>query len=133
MQLELVEKTIITLYESISKLGIKIIGVILIAFFGIKIARYLSEKFGDIRLFDKLDPNIRGSIKPAIKFLLYIVIVMTCSSILGIDMTGFVTVLASCAVAVGMAMQGSLSNIAGGVMLLINHPFRVGDYVECSG
>ena len=133
MQLELVEKTIITLYDSISKLGIKIIGVVLIAFFGIKIAKYFSEKFGDIKLFDKLDPNIRGFIKPAIKFLLYIVIVMTCSSILGIDMTGFVTVLASCAVAVGMAMQGSLSNIAGGVMLLINHPFRVGDYVECSG
>ena len=69
MQLELVEKTIATIYDTISKLGMKIIAVALIAFFGIKIAKYLSEKFGEIRFFDRLDPNIRGCIKPAIKFL----------------------------------------------------------------
>ena len=133
MQLELVEKTIATIYDTVSKLGLKIIAVILIGFFGVKIARYISEKFGNIKFFDRLDPNIRGFVKPSMNFFLYVVIILTCSSILGIDMTGFITVLASCAVAVGMAMQGSLSNIAGGVMLLINHPFHVGDYVECGG
>lgn len=133
MQLELVEKTIDTIYDTVSKLGLKIIAVILIGFFGVKIARYISEKFGNVKFFDRFDPNIRGFVKPSMKFFLYVVIILTCSSILGIDMTGFITVLASCAVAVGMAMQGSLSNIAGGVMLLINHPFHVGDYVECGG
>ena len=75
MQLELVEKTIATIYDTVSKLGLKIIAVILIGFFGVKIARYISEKFGNIKFFDRLDPNIRGFVKPSMNFFLYVVIV----------------------------------------------------------
>jgi small-conductance mechanosensitive channel len=55
------------------------------------------------------------------------------ASILGIPTTSFITILASCGVAVGLALQGALSNLAGGVMILLFKPFKVGDYIEASG
>ena len=105
--------------SSVSKFGYKILICFLIGFFGVKIARYISKKIFSFPLFEKIDPNIKGFAQPSIKLFLYAIVLLTCTNILGIDMTGFVAVLASCGVAIGMAMQGSLSNIAGGVMLLI--------------
>ena len=60
-------------------------------------------------------------------------LVITIASILGIPATSFITILASCGVAVGLALQGTLSNFAGGLMLLLFKPFKVGDYVEVAG
>ena len=48
-------------------------------------------------------------------------------------MTSLITILGSAAVAIGLALQGGLSNLAGGLMILIFKPFRVGDYIEASG
>ena len=53
--------------------------------------------------------------------------------VLGVPATSFITILASCGVAVGLALQGSLSNFAGGLMILFFKPFKVGDYIEASG
>jgi small conductance mechanosensitive channel len=52
---------------------------------------------------------------------------------LGVPMTAFITLITSCGVAIGLALQGSLSNFAGGLMLLIFKPFKVGDYIEAGG
>lgn len=51
----------------------------------------------------------------------------------GIDTAGIGSIIASCAVAIGLALQGSLSNIAGWVIIIVNRPIRIGDYVECQG
>jgi len=53
--------------------------------------------------------------------------------ILGVPVTSFITILASCGVAIGLALQGSLSNFAGGLMILFFKPFKVGDYIEAAG
>ena len=50
--------------------------------------------------------------------------------VLGVPATSFITVLASCGVAIGLALQGSLSNFAGGLMILMFKPFRTGDYIS---
>ncbi|MBR3894306.1 MAG: mechanosensitive ion channel [Clostridia bacterium] len=63
---------------------------------------------------------------------LYLVLAITIVGILGVNTASIITVLASAGVAIGLALQGALSNIAGGIMILILRPFRVGDYVEIS-
>ena len=65
--------------------------------------------------------------------MLYIVLVVAIIGELGVPMASVITVLASAGVAVGMAMQGSLGNLAGGIMLMVFRPFNVGDYIIAGG
>lgn len=67
-----------------------------------------------------------------IKAALYVLLVMMLASSFGVDAAGIVAVLGSAGVAIGLAVQGSLSNLAGGVLLLLLKPFRVGDYIQAS-
>ncbi|MGN0986682.1 MAG: mechanosensitive ion channel family protein, partial [Otoolea sp.] len=64
---------------------------------------------------------------------LYVLLVISIISILGVPMASVIAVLASAGVAVGLALQGALSNLAGGIMLMILKPFKLGDYVSASG
>ena len=90
----------------------------------------LVEKLPSVK---KLDETLVRFIINAVKAVLYVVLVITIISILGIPMASVITVLASAGVAVGMALQGSLSNLAGGIMLMIFRPFNVGDYINSAG
>ena len=65
-----------------------------------------------------------------IKIVLYIVLFMTIASLLGIPLTAFVTLLGSAGVAIGLSLQGGLSNIAGGLIILFFKPFMVGDFID---
>ena len=67
------------------------------------------------------------------KWLLYIVLVVSIVAILGVPMASVITVLGTAGAAIALSLQGSLSNLAGGIMLVIFRPFKVGDFVEASG
>jgi small conductance mechanosensitive channel len=71
--------------------------------------------------------------KKAVKALLYIILIISVIEILGVSMSSVIAVLASCGLAVGLAMQGALANLAGGLMILIFKPFKVGDYIDSTG
>ena len=81
----------------------------------------------------KLDPAVRKILEKFIKGLLYVVLIIAVVDILGVSMTSVVAILASCGLAVGLALQGALTNLAGGIMILIFKPFKLDDYVECAG
>ena len=83
--------------------------------------------------FKKLDQTVALFATNIVKAVLLIVLVISIISILGVPMASVIAVLASAGVAVGMALQGALSNVAGGIMLMILRPFNVGDYVEAAG
>ena len=68
-----------------------------------------------------------------LKILLHTVLIIGVIEILGVSMSSVVAILASCGLAVGLALQGALGNFAGGLMILIFKPFRVGDYIESEG
>ncbi len=93
----------------------------------------LLKVVGSSKLGGKADPTVRSFMMNFFKILLYVILVVSIVGILGIPMASIVTVLASAGVAVGLAMQGALGNLAGGVMLMIFRPFNVGDYVEAGG
>lgn len=81
----------------------------------------------------KLDGSVRSFSMSAIKGALYVILFVTIINIMGVPMASVVAVIASAGVAVGLALQGALSNLAGGIMLVLFKPFRVGDYVDAAG
>lgn len=76
-----------------------------------------------------VDKGVEQFVDSLLKFSLYLILIMTIAGMLGIQTTSIVTVIGSAGVAVGLALQGSLSNFAGGVLILILKPFKVGDYI----
>lgn len=83
------------------------------------------------RSFDKAgtDLSLRGFLNSLIRVTLYAVLIMIIADQVGIPTTSFLAVLGSAGLAIGMALQGSLANFAGGVLILLLKPFRVGDYI----
>lgn len=96
----------------------------------IKLAKKLVSKLMDSRNFD---PSLSSFIKSLICVVLYFVLIIIIIDILGLETSSFVALFASAGVAIGMALSGTLQNFAGGVMILLFRPFKVGDYIAASG
>lgn len=111
-----------------SKLGSIVVAVIfmVVCFKLVKLLlRILRKSFER----SKLDPSVAGFFISAVKIVLNALIVLTAASIVGFQITSFITILGTAGVTLGLALQGSLSNLAGGLLILILKPFRVGDYI----
>lgn len=87
-----------------------------------KIIRISMEKGG-------VDKGVRQFVDSLVKFALYAILIFSIGTKFGLDTTSVAAALASCGVAIGLALQGSLSNFAGGVLILVLKPFVVGDYI----
>ncbi|MBQ2689018.1 MAG: mechanosensitive ion channel, partial [Solobacterium sp.] len=81
----------------------------------------------------KLDASASNYLLNAAKGVLYIVLGLAVINVLGVETSSVLAILASVGVAVGLALQGALSNLVGGIMLLVYRPFNVGDYISASG
>ncbi|WP_240903126.1 mechanosensitive ion channel family protein [Sphingobacterium sp. SGG-5] len=77
-----------------------------------------------------VDISIRSFISSIIRFVLYVLLILTAANTMGIQTTSFIAALSAFGLAVGLALQGSLSNFAGGVLILLFRPFEVGDYIS---
>ena len=113
------------LLEFCTSFGIKLLGAIIVFVVGLKCISLVSKWLRNSPKLDKLDKSLRSFLGSFSKTILYIVLVITIAMILGIPATSFITILASCGVAIGLALQGSLSNFAGGLMILFFKPFSV--------
>lgn len=100
--------------------------VFIIASWVIKWIRKGVERFLSLR---KIDPTVRSFLDNVVNIVLKIVLFLSIVHIIGISTTSFTAILAAAGLAVGMAMKDNLSNFAGGVMLLVNKPFKIGDRV----
>lgn len=113
--------------------GMKIVIALLILVVGLWLIKRLTNflfKLMEKRGFDpSLIPFLHNIANIALKIMLIIVVI----SQIGIEATSFLAILGSAGIAVGLALQGSLSNFAGGVLLLTLRPFRVGDFIEAQG
>ena len=81
----------------------------------------------------KLDPTVKSFITPIISVILKAALLITIFKQVGIETTSFIALLGSAGLAVGLALQGSLANFAGGVLILMLKPFKVGDFIEAKG
>lgn len=113
--------------------GLKLLVCIIILIIGSKLINLLVKFLKKEHKFSKIDASVKSFLISFISASLKILLFITMLGILGIPMTSLITLLGSAAVAIGLALQGGLSNLAGGVMLLIFKPFKVGDYIEANG
>lgn len=113
--------------------GLKIIGAILIFVIGRMVISVISRVLK--RAFEKkaTDKTLAKFVISLTRIMLLIVVVLASLSTLGVETTSFIAILGAAALAVGFALQGSLSNFAAGIMLIIFRPFEVGHYVEAGG
>lgn len=109
----------------------KLLGAILILWLGFKLAKLLKKSF--LRLLERrnAEPSIKSFLASLVDILLKILIVIMAMDVIGIKATSFIAILGAIGLAVGMALQGTLQNFAGGVIILLLRPFKVGDYIEC--
>lgn len=121
------------LMEGALVVGLKIVAALVIYYIGRWIVHRLM-KFMD-RVYEKksVEKSLRSFLSGVVKVLLYIVIVLVVIQVLGINTTSFVAMLASAGLAIGMALSGTLQNFAGGVMILLLRPYRIGDYIDAQG
>jgi len=119
--------------DFISTYGGKIILALLVLIIGSFVVKLLNKFLGKAIDKTRLDDTIKHIGKNIVKVLLYVILIISVVEILGVSMSSVIAVLASCGLAVGLALQGALSNLAGGLMILIFKPFKIGDYIESTG
>ena len=124
------EKLLEKLNELWVDAGLKLIYVIVILFVGSKLIKMLTKLIKKGKGFNKLDKSVASFLLSFIKATLYIILIITIAGIIGIPSTSIITLLGSCGVAIGLALQGGLSNIAGGLIILMFKPFKVGDFID---
>ena len=111
----------------------KFVKVLLIWFVGRWIVRKVVKLIKKIMVKRKVNASVSSFVSSMIDVVAMAVIIIMIISVLGIDTSSFIALFASAGVAVGMALSGTLQNFAGGVMILLFRPFKVGDYIEAQG
>ncbi len=111
----------------------KLILAVITLIVGLRLIRLVTK--GMEKLMDKngMDVSLRPFLKGMLSILLKAVLVISVLGMIGIEMTSFIAILGAASLAIGMALSGTLQNFAGGVMILVFKPFKVGDYIEAQG
>jgi len=130
-------ENVTTIMEKVVAIGLdygpKLLGAILLLVVGLwiikGIGRWLARLMGKANIDDSLRPFLRTLVTALLKTLLIISVLV----MIGIEMTSFIAILAAAGLAVGMALSGTLQNFAGGVMILLFRPFKVGDFIDALG
>ena len=110
-----------------------LIGAIIVLFVGVWICRLIRKFVRRLMVARSVDITIQNFVNELLRWVLYIILFLTVIQKIGVPVSSFLGALAAAGVAIGLALQGSLSNFAGGIMLLILKPFRIGDSIEAKG
>ena len=113
--------------------GVRIIVAILIFYIGRMIARSLSKGVRKVMVAREVDKILETFVSNLVYWALLIVVIIAAIDRLGIETTSLIAVMGAAGLAVGLALQGSLSNFAAGVLIVIFRPYRVGDFVDAAG
>lgn len=109
----------------------KLIACILVLWVGFKLIKLLKK--GLTKLLDKrnAEGTLKGFLTSLVDVMMKVMLIIMAMDIIGIKATSFIAVLGAAGLAIGMALQGTLQNFAGGVIILLLRPFKAGDYIEC--
>lgn len=113
--------------------GLKFLMAVIVFVVGLWLINFITKRV--FVLMDKanVDPTLRTFVKSILAVSLKIVLIVSVLSMVGIEMTTFIAMLSAASLAIALAFRGSLSNFAGGVMILFFKPFKVGDYITAKG
>src|SRR3970040_2763708 len=111
----------------------KLISAFLILFVGLYAIRIIRRLIPKIMVKRELDPTLTNFLSDILLWVLRVLLFVTFISKLGIETSSFVAILGAMGLAVGLSLQGSLSNFAGGMLIIVFKPFKVGDVIEAQG
>ncbi len=109
----------------------KLITAILVLWIGFKLIKMLKKALTKLMEKQKLEMSLKSFLTSFLDVVLKILVIIMVMDIVGIKVTSFIAIVGAAGLAIGMALQGTLQNFAGGVIILLLKPFRVGDYIEC--
>ncbi len=129
-----VTETVDAIIEVVATYGLDVVGAIVILIVGLMFAGWAHRtSLKGFSKIDKLDPMLRSFFASIIKYFVIVIVVLAVLNQFGVQTTSLIAVLGAAGLAIGLAMQGTLSNVAAGVMLLIFRPFKVGDFIDAGG
>lgn len=108
-----------------------LIFIVVLAVVCLIVAKQILKVIGKLLEHSKIDKSLHAFIKAVAKVLLYFLVVLIVADSIGVNVTSLIAVLSVAGLAVSLAVQGALSNVAGGIVILTTKPFGVGDFVEC--
>ena len=128
-----VEDAFSFILKSLTDFAWDIFIAILIFLVGRWIIRYIDKILNKVFVRKEVEVSLAGFIRSFVKGALYVVLVITLVKKVGVDTSSFVALLASAGVAIGMALSGTFQNFAGGILIMLLRPFKVGDYILTQG
>lgn len=116
-----------------SEYGIKVLGAIVIWIIGSWVIKKITKTTGKVMAKKGYDESLQKFLLNLVGWILKILLILAILAKLGVETTSFAAILAAAGLAIGMALQGSLANFAGGVLIMIFKPIKIGDLIEAQG
>ena len=113
--------------------GPKLLGAIVVLIIGLWIVKKITKSMGKVMEKRGIDASLRPFLLSLLSSVMKLLVVISVMSMVGIEMTSFIAILGAAGLAIGMALSGTLQNFAGGAMILIFKPYKVGDFIEAQG
>lgn len=114
-------------------LGKHLLMALVIYLVGRYVIKFINKLVSKALSKQTIDPAVRSFVGSLVNILLQVLLILSIVGALGVEMTSFAAILASAGVAIGMALSGNLQNFAGGLVILILRPYKIGDYIEIGG
>lgn len=127
------DDAITTIANGVVQFSFKLLVAAFVFYLGKFFIRKIFEIVGRILRANEVDASLQTFVLSLVRIVLYFILIVTIVGILGIETSSFLALFASAGVAIGMALSGTLQNFAGGVLILLLKPYRVGDYIEAQG
>lgn len=124
------DKLLDKLIELGSEYGLRLLGAIVVLVLGLYLAKFIVKLVSKTRLFHKMPADVSKFALSTVGFLLKLIVILSVIAILGVPMSSIVALLGTAGLAIGLGIQGSLGNFAGGIILMIFRPFHVGDFID---
>ena len=113
--------------------GPKVIGAVIVLIIGLWVISLITKGFGRMMRKKETDPSLQGFLRSIVSVLLKVLLFISVMGMVGIEATSFIAIIGAAGLAVGLALQGTLQNFAGGAMILLFKPYKVGDFIDGAG
>lgn len=124
------EDLINTIASSLVRFGLRLVLAIFVFYVGRFLIGRIYKTVFNIMTRREVDPSLTTFVLSLVKITLYFILIIIVIGILGVETSSFIAIFASAGVAIGMALSGTLQNFAGGVLILLLKPYKVGDFIE---
>lgn len=131
--MEKFQDTLQTIYDLVAGYGMKFIMAIVVLVLGLFVIKWLTKGLVKMMRRGNVNESLIPFLKSLTSILLKVMLILSVMGMVGIQMTSFIAVLGAAGLAVGLSLQGTLQNFAGGVIILLFKPYEVGHFIEAQG